>query len=68
MAWSLVQSVPLPVIGGLAIIAAVIIHNISGALFAFLMRRIDAKKGVATTSPLTHEDPSPVATWLQLEL
>lgn len=40
---------------------AAVWHNISGALFAFLMRRIDAKKGVAATSPQSHEDPSPVA-------
>ena len=59
MAWSLVQTVLLPVIGG---VVAAVWHNISGALFAFLMRRIDAKKGVANPSPPTHEDPSPVAT------
>ena len=41
---------------------AAVWHNISGALFAFLMRRIDAKNGLTTAPPQQHKDPSPVAT------
>lgn len=36
---------------------AAVWHNISGALFAFIMRRIDAKKGTPATEPNHAETP-----------